>query len=93
MKVIKAGEAKHSFDALIEAVQLEPVLITKRNLAVGVFLSMDKVESIPELKNKLPNLRVGKVKNPLLAMLGANSQDRTFVSPLEIDTYIDELRK
>ena len=92
MKVMTAREAKNSFGILIDTAQREPVLLTKRNRPVGVFLSINEVENIPELKSVLLKHMNEKVKNPLLEMLGANSQNRAFTSPAEADKYIQDLR-
>jgi len=92
MKVMTAREAKNSFGILIDTAQSEPVLVTKRKKLIGVFLSIDEVANIPELKSSLLKYMDEQTKNPLLAMLGANTQHRAFTSPAEADKYIEDLR-
>jgi prevent-host-death family protein len=44
MKTMTAAKAKNAFGQMIEAAQREPVLITKQNRPVGVFMSIQDVE-------------------------------------------------
>ena len=44
MKTMTAAKAKNAFGQMIEAAQREPVLITKQNRPVGVFMSIRDVE-------------------------------------------------
>ena len=44
MKTITAAQAKNSFGKFLDMAQREPVLVTKNNRAVGVFLSMEDIE-------------------------------------------------
>lgn len=44
MKTMTAANAKNAFGQLIEAAQREPVLITKQNRPVGVFISIRDLE-------------------------------------------------
>lgn len=44
MKVMTAAEAKNAFGQFLDAAQREPVLVTKQNRPVGVFLSMQDLE-------------------------------------------------
>ena len=44
MKTITAAEAKNAFGRFLDMAQREPVLVTKNNRAVGVFLSMQDIE-------------------------------------------------
>ena len=92
MKVMTVRQAENSFGILIDTVQQEPVLLTKQNSPIGVFVSISEVENIPELKDTLLKLMNEKVKNPLLEMLGANAQNRVFTSAAEADKYIADLR-
>jgi len=92
MKVMTAKEAKNSFGIFIDTAQIEPVLVTKRQRPIGVFLSIQEISNIPELKKSLLKYMDEKVKNPLLAMLGANKANRAFVSAEEADNFILELR-
>lgn len=45
MKTMTAAKAKNAFGQMIEAAQREPVLITKQNRPVGVFLSIQDIEN------------------------------------------------
>ena len=45
MKIMTAAKAKNSFGQMIEAAQREPVLITKQNRPVGVFMSIRDIEA------------------------------------------------
>ena len=92
MKVMTAKEAKNSFGVLIDTVQREPVLVTRRNRSVGVFLSIRDIENIPELKRSLLESMGQQEKNPLLDMLGANKANRVFASSEEADKFISALR-
>lgn len=44
MKIMTAAEAKNAFGQFLDAAQREPVLVTKQNRPVGVFLSMQDLE-------------------------------------------------
>lgn len=44
MKTMTAAEAKNAFGRLLDTAQREPVLITKQNRPVGVFLSIADLE-------------------------------------------------
>ena len=90
MKVMTAKEAKNSFGTFMDTAQREPVFVTKRNRLVGVFLSIQEVKNIPELsKNILDHM---EEQDPLMAMLGANKENRAFATPEEADKFITELR-
>jgi prevent-host-death family protein len=45
MKTMTAAKAKNAFGQMIEAAQREPVLITKQNRPVGVFMSIQDIEN------------------------------------------------
>ena len=47
---------------------------------------------IPELKQSLLEEAEAEVSNPLMAMLGANKENRVFASSTEADAFIAELR-
>lgn len=44
MKTMTAVEAKTNFGKFLDAAQREPVVITKKNRAVGVMFSMEDIE-------------------------------------------------
>ena len=44
VKTITAAEAKNAFGKFLDAAQREPVVVTKSNRPVGVFLSMQDLE-------------------------------------------------
>lgn len=44
MKTITAAEAKNSFGKFLDMARREPVLVTKNNRPVGIFLSMEDAE-------------------------------------------------
>ncbi|HRK25413.1 MAG TPA: type II toxin-antitoxin system Phd/YefM family antitoxin [Beijerinckiaceae bacterium] len=44
MKTVTAAEAKNGFGKFLDMAQREPVLVTKNNRPVGVFLSMADIE-------------------------------------------------
>jgi prevent-host-death family protein len=46
MKAMTAADAKNSFGLFLDAVQHEPVVITKQNRPVGVMLSMQDVKTL-----------------------------------------------
>ncbi len=92
MKVMTAKEAKKSFGLFIDTAQHEPILIIKRKRPVGIFISIEEIKNIPELKKTLLNYMTKEVHNPLLSMLGANKTHRAFSSPSEADKFIKELR-
>jgi prevent-host-death family protein len=46
MKAMSAADAKNAFGVFLDAVQHEPVLITKKNRPVGVMLSMQDIEAL-----------------------------------------------
>jgi len=92
MKVMTAKEAKKYFGVFIDTAQQEPVLIIKRKRPVGIFLSIEEIKNIPDLKKSLLNYMSKEVNHPLLSMLGANKNHRAFSSPSEADKFITELR-
>lgn len=44
MKVMTAVDAKNNFGSFIDAAQREPVVVTKKNRPVGIFLSLQDLE-------------------------------------------------
>jgi prevent-host-death family protein len=44
MKTMTAAQAKNSFGQFLDFAQREPVLVTKQNRPVGVFISMQDLE-------------------------------------------------
>ncbi len=44
MKVMTAVDAKNNFGSFIDAAQREPVIVTKKNRPVGVFISLQDLE-------------------------------------------------
>lgn len=46
MKTISAKDAKNSFGSFLDSAQREPVMITKRDRPIGIFFSMQDVESL-----------------------------------------------
>ena len=44
MKTITAAAAKGAFGKFLDMARREPVLVTKNNRAVGVFMSMEDIE-------------------------------------------------
>lgn len=44
MKVMTAVDAKNNFGSFIDAAQREPVIVTKKNRPVGIFLSLQDLE-------------------------------------------------
>jgi prevent-host-death family protein len=44
MKTISAAEAKNAFGKFLDMARREPVIVTKNNRPVGVFLSMEDLE-------------------------------------------------
>ncbi len=44
MKIMTTTQARNAFGQMLDAAQGEPVMITKRNRPVGVFLSMQDLE-------------------------------------------------
>lgn len=93
MKVMTAKEAKNSFGVLMDTMQREPVFLTKRNRLVGAVLSIEDIKNIPQLRKSLLKEAEAEVSNPLLAMLGANKENRVFASSAEADAFIAELRR
>jgi prevent-host-death family protein len=53
MKAITAADAKNAFGSFLDAVQHEPVVVTKQNRPVGVMISMQDVKTLsPALSPK-----------------------------------------
>ena len=77
---------------LMDTMQREPVLVTKRNRLVGIFLSTQEIENIPELKDRVLSHMNKTVQNPLLSMLGAHKDNRVFISGDDTDKFIKQLR-
>ena len=92
MKVMTAKEAKNSFGVLMDTAQREPVLVTKRSRLMGIFLSIQEIESNPELKQRVLNRMNENTANPLLSMLGAHKDNKVFTSAEEADKFLNELR-
>jgi prevent-host-death family protein len=61
MKTITAAEAKNSFGRFLDAAQREPVVVTKNNRPVGVFLSMQDLEDTIWAERALAAHREGYV--------------------------------
>jgi prevent-host-death family protein len=53
MKTITAAAAKNSFGKFLDMAQREPVLVTKNNRPVGVFLSLEDLEDTVWAENAL----------------------------------------
>lgn len=92
MKVMTAREAKNAFGTFIDTAQREPVLVTKRKRPMGMFISIQEIQNIPELKKTILKYMEKKSESPLLSMLGANKNHPSFTSPQEADQFIKELR-
>jgi prevent-host-death family protein len=46
MKAMTPADAKNSFGTFLDAVQREPVIVTKKNRPVGMMLSMQDVKTL-----------------------------------------------
>ena len=44
MKTMTAAQAKNAFGLMLDTAQREPVLVTKQNRPVGVFISIEDLE-------------------------------------------------
>jgi prevent-host-death family protein len=53
MKVISSKEAQNSFGALLDNVQREPVVVTRRSRPVGVMFSMDNLPALFEFTDSM----------------------------------------
>lgn len=53
MKTISAKEAKNSFGSFIDSAQREPVMITRRDRPIGIFFSMQDVESLIQVGDSI----------------------------------------
>ncbi len=62
MKVMTAKEAKNSFGIFVDTAQIEPVLVTRRQRPIGVFVSIQEIANIPELKKILLKYWIRKWK-------------------------------
>ena len=51
MITISAKEAKNSFGSFLDSAQREPVIITKRDRPVGIFFSMQDLESLIQVSD------------------------------------------
>ena len=51
IKTISAKEAKNSFGSFIDSAQREPVMITRRDRPIGIFFSMQDVESLIQVSD------------------------------------------
>ena len=92
MKVMTAREAKNSFGLFIDTAQREPVLITKRRRPMGMFISIQEIENIPELKDNILKYMEKTTSSPLLSMMGSNKNHPSFTSAKEADQFIQKLR-
>lgn len=75
MKTISAKEVKNAFGSFLDSAQREPVMITKHDRPVGIFLSMHDIESLlqvsdssnDKIRNRikvvLANVKTGLVKD------------------------------
>jgi prevent-host-death family protein len=54
MKTMTAAQAKNAFGLLLDTMQREPVVITKKNRPVGMMLSMQDVEALARLADGQP---------------------------------------
>jgi prevent-host-death family protein len=46
LKIITAADAKNAFGSFLDAVQHEPIVVTKQNRPVGVMLSMQDIKTL-----------------------------------------------
>ena len=53
MKMMTAKDAKNSFGTFLDAVQREPVVVTKRNRPVGVMISLNDITGIIEFADTM----------------------------------------
>lgn len=51
MKTISARDAKNSFGSFLDSAQREPVMITKRDRPIGIFFSMQDIESLIQISD------------------------------------------
>lgn len=90
---MSAKEAKNSFGIFMDTAQSEPVLVTKRSRPMGVFLSIQEIKKLPELRKNLVSLLAKKEpEDSFSTMWGANKNNRVFQTPNEADKFIQELR-
>lgn len=94
MKVMSAKEAKNAFGIFVDTAQVEPVLVTKRSRPVGVFLSIQEIKKVPELRKSLVSHLDNEhdSEDSFSMMWGANKAHRVFQTPDEADQFIQELR-
>jgi prevent-host-death family protein len=63
MKTMTAAEAKNSFGKFLDMAQREPVLITKNDRPVGVFLSLADLEDTVWVERAMELHRRGNAKH------------------------------
>ncbi|MGZ4955095.1 MAG: type II toxin-antitoxin system prevent-host-death family antitoxin [Methylobacter sp.] len=63
MKTISAKDAKNSFGSFLDSAQREPVMITKRDRPIGIFFSMQDIESLIQVSDSFKE----EIRNGILA--------------------------
>jgi len=94
ISVMPAKEAKNSFWNFINTAQREPVVVTKKNKPVWVFLSIKDLSNYKEISEKIEiYFNNDKKENPFLDMLWINRENKSFNNTVEVDDFINNLRK
>ncbi len=94
ISVMWAREAKNSFWEFINTAQREPVVVTKKEKPVWVFLSLkDLWKNSPVYEAIKNHFGDEKKENSYINMLWINKKIRSFKDTKEVDDFISNLRK
>lgn len=97
MKIVSSKDAQNAFGHLLDTVQREPVMVTRRNRPVSVMLSMDNLPAIFNLADRMRETIKAGVKAGLADAEAGRGQELNddFISALkqELKAKIDAKKK
>lgn len=94
ISVMPAKEAKNSFWNFINTAQREPVIVTKKDKPVWVFLSIKDLANYKDISDSVENyFNKDKKINPFLNIIWINKENKSFDNVWEVDDFISNLRK
>lgn len=60
MKTLSATEFKRSFNKILDSIQKEPILVTKKGRPIGIFFSMDAISKLAIGNEKMEDFLFGE---------------------------------
>ena len=94
ISIMPAKDAKNYFWNFINTAQREPVIVTKKDKPVWVFLSIKDLWRYNEISLDIEKyFKEDKNKNPFLDMIWINKNNKSFNNISDVDKFITNLRK